>query len=64
LLFKIGVDHPLASEPALGVMVGRRFYYIANSHWDAFDEAGKSVPNFPAQKPTVLVFPLNEKLVT
>ncbi len=55
----LDVGHPLASEPTLGVIVGCQFYYIANSQWDAFDESGRPVPNFPAQKPTVLVLPLN-----
>ncbi|MVM31392.1 hypothetical protein GO755_15210 [Spirosoma sp. HMF4905] len=52
-------DHPLSSEPTLGVVVDKQFYYIANSQWDAFDDAGKPVPNFPAQKPTILVVPLH-----
>ncbi|GAB4034576.1 SMP-30/gluconolactonase/LRE family protein [Spirosoma gilvum] len=54
-------DHPLASEPTLGVIVGNQFYYIANSQWDAFDETGKPVPDFPAQKPTILVLLLDSK---
>ena len=52
------VNHPLSSEPTLGVVVGKRFYYIANSQWDAFDDVGKPVPDFPAQKPTILFLPL------
>ncbi len=50
--------HPLATEPTLGVMADGRFFYIANSQWDAYDTNGKPVPNYPAQKPTVLVLPL------
>ncbi|GAB2565627.1 SMP-30/gluconolactonase/LRE family protein [Spirosoma areae] len=53
------MGHPLLGEPTLGVLVDRQFYYIANSQWDAFDEAGKPVPNYPAQKPTILVLPVN-----
>ncbi|GAB3942812.1 hypothetical protein GCM10028805_08010 [Spirosoma harenae] len=52
-------DHPLTTEPTLGVVVGKQFYYIANSQWDAFDNAGKPVPNFPAQKPTILSLSLD-----
>lgn len=55
----LDIDHPLATEPTLGTIVGHQFYYIANSQWDAFDEAGKPVPNYPAQKPTVLTLPLD-----
>ncbi|MBD2704892.1 SMP-30/gluconolactonase/LRE family protein [Spirosoma sp. BT702] len=51
--------HPLMTEPTLGVLVGNQFYYVANSQWEAFDEAGKPVPNFPAQKPTILVVPVD-----
>ncbi|GAB4055957.1 hypothetical protein [Spirosoma litoris] len=42
-----------------GVVVGNQFYYIANSQWDAFDNADKPMPGFVAQKPTVLVLSLN-----
>lgn len=51
--------HPLMTEPTLGVLVGKQFYYVANSQWEAFDDTGKPVPNFPAQKPTILTLPLN-----
>ena len=50
--------HPLTTEPTLGVVVDGQFFYIANSQWDAFDNSGKSVPNYPAQKPTILRLPL------
>ncbi|GAB4019782.1 hypothetical protein GCM10028808_58650 [Spirosoma migulaei] len=55
----LDVDHPLSTEPTLGVVVGKQLYYIANSQWEAFDDAGKPVPNFSAAKPTILVLPLN-----
>ncbi|QIP14968.1 hypothetical protein G8759_21255 [Spirosoma aureum] len=51
--------HPLMTEPTLGVVAGSQFYFIANSQWDAFDNAGKPVPNYPAQKPTLLVLALD-----
>ncbi|QHV96909.1 SMP-30/gluconolactonase/LRE family protein [Spirosoma endbachense] len=51
--------HPLMTEPTLGVVAGSQFYFIANSQWDAFDNAGKPVPNYPAQKPTILVLALD-----
>jgi hypothetical protein len=53
------IDHPLITEPTLGVLAGKQFYYVANSQWEAFDEAGKPVPNFSTQKPTILALPLN-----
>jgi DNA-binding beta-propeller fold protein YncE len=51
--------HPLMTEPTLGVVAGSQFYFIANSQWDAFDNAGKPVANYPAQKPTILVLALD-----
>jgi hypothetical protein len=37
-------NHPGWDEPTLGVLVGGLFFYVANSQWGKFDEAG----NLPA----------------
>lgn len=33
----LAMNHPLFDEPTLGVVVGDRFLFIANSHWNKFD---------------------------
>ena len=33
--------HPAHAEPTLGVVVGRDFYYVANSQWELFGETGE-----------------------
>jgi sugar lactone lactonase YvrE len=32
--------HPAHAEPTLGVLVGRDLYYVANSQWERFGDAG------------------------
>lgn len=52
-------NHPLMGEPTLGVVVADQFYFIANSQWEAYDQAGQPIVGYAAQKPTVLVLKLN-----
>lgn len=49
---------PEHREPTLGVIVGNDLYYVANSQWEAFGEAGR--PSAPEQlvAPVVLRLPL------
>ena len=49
-------NHPLFDEPTTGVVVGDRFYFIANSHWPAFANATTPVTRLSA--PLLMVLPL------
>lgn len=46
--------HPAHAEPTLGVVVGRDFYYIANSQWERFGGAGAVEKPDELAPPTVL----------
>jgi hypothetical protein len=46
--------NPHFDEPTLGVMVGDRFYYVANSQWGSFDEDGRIWPENRLEAPVVL----------
>jgi hypothetical protein len=48
----------IADEPTTGVVVGRRFYYVANSHWEKYDDAGRRRSNTALRRPVVLELPL------
>jgi sugar lactone lactonase YvrE len=48
--------HPEYEEPTLGVVVGDRFYYVANAQWDAFSREGAH--RTPRAAPTILEMPL------
>jgi hypothetical protein len=55
----VGLDvlerrHPAHAEPTLGVVVGRDFYYIANSQWERFGETGTAERPDELASPTVL----------
>ena len=64
-------NHPGFDEPTLGVVVvepsGREsatgragvFYYVANSHWGAFDRQGNLRENAKLTVPLVLRLPLD-----
>ncbi len=58
-------NHPDFDEPTLGVVVpgpGREtaaFYYVANSHWGAFDRNGKLRENADLSPPVVLKLDLD-----
>jgi hypothetical protein len=36
--------HPLFNEPTIGIMVGKEFYYIANSQWDGYENGKIKAP--------------------
>lgn len=54
-------NHPLFGEPTLGVVVGERFYYIANSQWDRFRD-GVLQTDPPLAAPRILATPLPSSL--
>ena len=51
-------NHPDHGEPTLGVVVGGRFDYVANSAWSIYDMNGQVRPGIPLQKPIILSMPL------
>lgn len=44
----------LADEPTLGVVVGDDFYYIANSHWEKYTDAGVLRDGAALRAPVIL----------
>lgn len=48
-------------EPTLGVVVGRNFYFVANSQWGRFDAQHKLPPNDQLRRPLVLRLDLDEE---
>jgi hypothetical protein len=49
-------NHPLFDEPTTGLVVGDRFYFIANSHWPSF--ANGATPATRLSAPLLMVLPL------
>jgi DNA-binding beta-propeller fold protein YncE len=49
-------NHPLFDEPTTGVVVGDRYYFIANSHWPSF--ANGATPASKLSAPLLLMLPL------
>ena len=52
---------PEMGEPTLGVLVGDKFYYVANSPWGAYDRAGVFMEE-QANSPIILGIELGELL--
>jgi sugar lactone lactonase YvrE len=50
--------HPRHDEPTLGAVVDGAFYYVANSHWGAWDRDGNLVAPEALDPPCVLRLPL------
>jgi D-alanyl-D-alanine carboxypeptidase len=48
----------IADEPTTGVVVGRRFFYVANSQWEKYDDAGRRRANTVLRRPVILELPL------
>lgn len=44
----------LATEPTIGTIWSGRFYYIANSQWEAYDDAGKLRPGVKLEPPRIV----------
>ena len=49
---------PGLGEPTHGMIVGRDFYFLANTGWNAFDEQGKKVPGVAPVESSVWKLPL------
>lgn len=49
---------PLAAEPTIGTVWGDRYFYVANSQWDEYDEAGQLRPGAHLDPPAILVLRL------
>ena len=47
-------NNPVFDEPTLGVVVGNKFYFIANSQWAAIDEDGQLAPDEKLRDPIIL----------
>ena len=53
------MGHPAYNEPTLGVVLGRDFFYIANSQWGSFDKGGVIWPLDRLKEPAILRMPLD-----
>ena len=49
---------PAADQPTIGSIVGKEFLYVANSHWEHYDDAGRPRPGARLEEATVLRLPL------
>ena len=49
-------NHPLFDEPTTGVVIGDRYFFIANSHWPSFAEG--TTPKHAVSAPLLMVLPL------
>lgn len=51
-------NHEDFDEPTLGVVVGKSFYFIANSQWNRFDKEHRLPPPEQLRRPMILRVPL------
>lgn len=56
----LAANLPEFDEPALGVVVGNRFSFVANSQWNRFDKQYKLPPKEQLRSPVVLRLSLDE----
>jgi hypothetical protein len=49
---------PELGDPTHGILVGKQFYYIANSGWGRFNDDGSIDPKAPASPPSIRRFTL------
>lgn len=56
----LAANLPEFDEPTLGVIVGRRFSFIANSHWGKFDKDHRLPPGDKLSPPAILRLTLDE----
>ncbi len=45
---------PIATEPTIGTVWGRSFFYVANSQWEAYDDAGRLKAGVRLEPPRIL----------
>jgi len=43
-----------ATEPTIGTVWGRRYFYVANSQWEAYDDGGRLRPGVRLMPPRIL----------
>ncbi len=48
-------------DPTHGVVIGKEFYYIANSGWDVIDDHGNMKPGAKLSRPRIMRAPLISK---
>jgi sugar lactone lactonase YvrE len=46
--------HPVATEPTIGTVWGKRYFYVANSQWEEYDDAGRLKPGVRLERPRIL----------
>lgn len=47
-------NRELAPEPTIGTIWGSRYFYVANSQWEAYDNAGRLRPGVRLEPPRIL----------
>jgi len=47
-------NHPQAPEPTIGTVWGNRYFYVANSQWEAYDDAGRLRAGVRLDPPRIL----------
>lgn len=47
-------NHPQAPEPTIGTVWGNRYFYVANSQWEAYDDAGRLRAGVRLEPPRIL----------
>jgi sugar lactone lactonase YvrE len=45
---------PIATEPTIGTVWGNRFFYVANSQWEEYDDVGRLKPGVRLKAPRIL----------
>ena len=50
----------LAPEPTIGTIVGDRFVYVANSQWEAYDDAGRRRPGAALTGSRLIAVPVED----
>ena len=45
---------PLAPEPTIGTVSGNRYFYVANSQWESYDDTGRPRPGVRLIPPRIL----------
>ncbi len=46
--------HSVATEPTIGTVWGKSFFYVANSQWDEYDDAGQLKPGVHLERPRIM----------
>lgn len=57
----LAANHEEFDEPTLGVVVGRRFRFVANSQWNKFDDQHRLPPAEKLRRPVVMWVDLHDE---